>query len=261
MLPSNASKIVIVKQEDTRSSGGQQIQTKSNIKIVSDVISPSNDKPVTTSITNVQPNSATHNRNTSSGGSGLVHIVENDDAKYQNLQEKQKKAYTNLSTRRLMEEEKQVKAAFEKGQLKSEEIPSFKPVMKSGAKDLYEWELVIKGRAGTIWDGGIYKVMLNVPFYFPEKPPKVKFLAPPGKDRFNHIHVYGDGKLCLDLIDPKVFRADVSFIQIAEAIYNIIHGIPNTSSPANLTLNDMYLNDRPKYENLVKEQAKIAGNW
>jgi len=181
-----------------------------------------------------------------------------DDPKYDNMPEKQKKAYTTLSTKRLQEEEKQVKTAFDKGALKKDEILSFKPVMKNGAKDLYEWELVIKGKPGTMWEGGIYRIMLNVPFYFPERPPKVKFMPPPGKDRFNHVHVYGDGRLCLDLIDAKVFRADVSFIAIAEAIYNIIHAPPNISSPANLTLNDLYQNDKPKYESIILEQAKLS---
>jgi len=56
--------------------------------------------------------------------------------------------------------------------------------MKGTAKDLYEWELIIKGKASTVWEGAFIKVMLEVPFYFPEKPPKVKFLPPPGRDKF-----------------------------------------------------------------------------
>jgi len=162
-----------------------------------------------------------------------------------------------LSTKRLIEEEKQVKAAFEKGSLKKDEIVTFKPVMKNAAKDLYEWELVIQGKKDTLWSGSFIKIVIEVPFYYPEKPPKVKFLPPQGKEKFQHVHVYGDGKLCLDLIDAKVFRADVSFIAIAEAIYNVIHAPPNPLSPANLTMNDYYQHDKKKYEEILLEQAKL----
>jgi len=71
------------------------------------------------------------------------------------------------------------------------------------------------------------------------------------------VHVYGDGKLCLDLIDAKVFRADVSFVAIAEAIYNVIHAPPNPLSPANLTMNEYYQHDKAKYEAILLEQAKL----
>jgi len=270
-----SKKIVIIKQEETVV---KPAPSKSNIKIINTTAQPNNvshintetstssisvntsNTSISTTTTSINPistmsigNSGTTQPRPSAGISMI-----SDDPKYENMPDKQKKAYTSLSTKRLQEEEKQVKTAFDKGALKKDEILSFKPIMKNGAKDLYEWELVIKGKPGTLWEGGIYKILLNVPFYFPERPPKVKFLPPPGKDRFNHVHVYGDGRLCLDLIDAKVFRADVSFIAIAEAIYNIIHAPPNISSPANLTLNDSYQNDKAKYESVILEQAKLS---
>jgi len=197
--------------------------------------------------------------NTASTGirSGGVTILD-EDTEFLKMSDQKKKIASSLSTKRLIQEEKQVQEAYDKGTLKKDEVISFKPVMKNGLKDLYEWELLVKGKPGSLWEGGVYKIMLYVPWYFPERPPKVKFIPAPSKDRFQHVHVYGDGKLCLDLIDAKVFRADINFVQIAEAIYNIVYRDPNINSPANLTLNEIYQKDKVQYEAIVKEQASIS---
>lgn len=207
----------------------------------------------TTATTTTQPSSLS----TPGNRPNLVQIVD-DESEFTKMSDQKKKIHMRLSTSRLNQEEKQVQEAFDKGTLKKDEVISFKPVMKNGMKDLYEWELIVKGKPGTIWEGGAFKIMLFVPWYFPERPPRVKFIPPPGRDRFQHVHVYGDGKLCLDLIDAKVFRSDVNFVQIAEAIYNIVHRDPNINSPANLAMNEIYQKDKAQYEAIIREQASVS---
>lgn len=84
------------------------------------------------------------------------------------------------------------------------------------------WECGIPGKAGTDWEGGVYKVIVEFtqvcfnrispicvilflpkPFRlcfvlqeYPTKPPKVKFAKP-----LFHPNVYPCGKLCLDIIN------------------------------------------------------------
>ena len=41
-----------------------------------------------------------------------------------------------------------------------------------GSMNLMRWEAGIPGKAGTMWEGGLYKLVLEFPEEFPTKPPK-----------------------------------------------------------------------------------------
>lgn len=38
--------------------------------------------------------------------------------------------------------------------------------------NLMKWEAGIPGKAGSLWEGGMYKLTLDFPEEFPTKPPK-----------------------------------------------------------------------------------------
>jgi len=52
-----------------------------------------------------------------------------------------------------------------------------KPVKAAdGTMNLMEWEVGIPGKAGTPWEGGLYKLSMTFPEDYPSKPPKCKFV-------------------------------------------------------------------------------------
>ena len=66
-------------------------------------------------------------------------------------------------------------------------LPEIKPQMShsehaadtcAGSVDLLHWKCMIPGKAGTIWDKGLYPVSLIFTESYPSKPPECKF--PPG---------------------------------------------------------------------------------
>ena len=52
-----------------------------------------------------------------------------------------------------------------------------KPVTSADGEtqDLFKWECKIPGKAGSPWEGGVYKLMMEFSEDYPNKPPKCKF--------------------------------------------------------------------------------------
>ena len=66
------------------------------------------------------------------------------------------------------------------------------------------WDVEIKGRENTIWEKYIIKGILTFPPGYPDSPPRFTFL-----NNFQHIHVYDDGAICLNLISENHWRHDI----------------------------------------------------
>lgn len=61
-----------------------------------------------------------------------------------------------------------------------------------------KWECGIPGKAGTDWEGGVYRVVMLFPEDYPSKPPKVQFVPP-----LFHPNVYPSGTICLSILDES----------------------------------------------------------
>jgi ubiquitin-protein ligase len=67
---------------------------------------------------------------------------------------------------------------------------------KNNAVDYNEWNIVIYGKDGTIWDGGEFKCTMQFPEGYPNQPPL--FLMP---KHFLHMNVYISGRVCVDVLN------------------------------------------------------------
>ena len=63
---------------------------------------------------------------------------------------------------------------------------------------LFEWEAVLFGPSDTIWEGGMFTLILEFSDEYPNKPPKVKFTT-----KMFHPNIYNDGRLCLDILNTN----------------------------------------------------------
>ncbi|KAM7538821.1 hypothetical protein Aperf_G00000051547 [Anoplocephala perfoliata] len=61
--------------------------------------------------------------------------------------------------------------------------------------DLYHWEGTIVGPEGTPYEGGIFKLIIELPLEYPFRPPKVKFKTP-----IYHPNIDGFGTICVDIL-------------------------------------------------------------
>lgn len=97
-------------------------------------------------------------------------------------------------------------------------------------------------------EGANYKVTLEFPEEFPDKPPKCKF-----HEGFYHPNVYPSGTVCLSLIDEeKDWKPSISIKAILLGIQDLLAN-PNPQSPAQ----EEAYQDFTRHKNVYV--AKVAG--
>lgn len=72
------------------------------------------------------------------------------------------------------------------------------PAGVSGApteENILKWEAVIFGPTDTPFEEGTFRLSLHFTEEYPNKPPAVKFTS-----KMFHPNVYGDGSICLDIL-------------------------------------------------------------
>jgi ubiquitin-conjugating enzyme E2 R len=106
--------------------------------------------------------------------------------------------------------------------------------------NLYEWRVYIEGPKETMYEGGIFQLLMKFPNDYPMSPPVVTFVSD-----FWHPNVYTDGKVCISILHPP--GADEMSGELPEerwlptqtvttillSIISLLNA-PNTSSPANV---------------------------
>jgi ubiquitin-conjugating enzyme E2 I len=113
------------------------------------------------------------------------------------------------------------------------------------------WNVGIPGKAGTSWEGGLFKLVVSFSPEYPAKPPKCKF--DPG---FYHPNVYPSGTICLSILnEDEDWRPALTFKQLVLGIQELLDN-PNLDSPAQSDAYQAYKRDRALYDRKVRDQAK-----
>ena len=74
-----------------------------------------------------------------------------------------------------------------------------KPMTKpDGSNDLFLWQCGIPGKAGTDWEGGVYKCTLQFSPEYPSRPPVAKFTP-----AIFHPNVFACGQVCLSILKEQ----------------------------------------------------------
>ena len=111
---------------------------------------------------------------------------------------------------------------------------------------LFNWEAVIFGPDDTVWEGGVFNLIIEFSDDYPNKAPKVKFVT-----KMFHPNIYNDGSICLDILSHMWSPVyDVS--SILTSIQSLLTD-PNITSPANNTAAVMYSNNYQEYVTRVKQ--------
>ncbi|KAI9342187.1 ubiquitin-conjugating enzyme/RWD-like protein [Zopfochytrium polystomum] len=106
--------------------------------------------------------------------------------------------------------------------------------------NIYEWEVMIMGPEGTLYEGGFFKALLTFPPDYPLMPPKMKFIS-----EMWHPNVYPNGEVCISILHAP--GEDKWGYESASERWLPIHTVetivlsvismlssPNDESPANL---------------------------
>ncbi|XP_077219883.1 ubiquitin-conjugating enzyme E2 2-like isoform X2 [Tasmannia lanceolata] len=98
----------------------------------------------------------------------------------------------------------------------------------------------------TPWDGGTFKLTLQITEDYPNKPPTVRFVS-----RMFHPNIYADGNICLDILQNQW-----SPIYDVAAILTSIQSLlcdPNPNSPANSEAARMFSENKREYNRRIRE--------
>ena len=126
----------------------------------------------------------------------------------------------------------------------------FKAAPRKGTveDDLFVWDCVIPGKSKTPWEGGLYRVRLEIPQNYPFAPPLCVFDPP-----LFHPNVYPSGKVSLSLLDN--WRPQITLKEILLGI-QILLDDPNFDDPAQMEAFVIHSQGKHLYKNKVLEQAK-----
>ncbi|RAH86763.1 putative SUMO conjugating enzyme [Aspergillus japonicus CBS 114.51] len=69
---------------------------------------------------------------------------------------------------------------------------------RQGVRNMKKWECGIPGKAGLMWEGGLFKMMMVFPDEYPSKPPKCQFNPP-----LFHPNIFPSGTVCLSVLSVK----------------------------------------------------------
>lgn len=107
------------------------------------------------------------------------------------------------------------------------------------------WQAVIFGPDDTPWEGGTFKLLLEFTEEYPNKPPAVRFLS-----KIFHPNVYGDGKICLDILQNQ-WSPIYDIAAILTSIQSLLSD-PNPASPANSEASTLFEQDKREYNRRVR---------
>ncbi len=126
--------------------------------------------------------------------------------------------------------------------------------------NVYDWEILIMGPDGTLFEGGFFKARLVFPSDFPNMPPTMTFIS-----EMWHPNVYEDGRVCISILHPPgedAFNSQESaderwrpILGVEQILVSVISMLsdPNDESPANLDAAVMWRNDKNAFKKKVRQ--------
>jgi ubiquitin-conjugating enzyme E2 G1 len=126
--------------------------------------------------------------------------------------------------------------------------------------NIHEWEILMMGPDGTLFEGGFFKARLVFPNDFPNMPPTMTFTS-----EMWHPNIYTDGKVCISILHPpgddefntqetadERWRPILGVEQILVSVISMLSD-PNDESPANLDAAVMWRNDKLAFKKKVRQ--------
>jgi len=119
---------------------------------------------------------------------------------------------------------------------------------KDNSLNLFKWVCGIPGKKGTCWEGGNFPLTIEFTEDYPTKAPICRF-----PKTFFHPNIYPSGTVCLSILGDD-WKPSITVKQLLLGIQELLDN-PNENSPAQKDAYQLYVTDRNKYYQKVREQT------
>ncbi|KAG9299570.1 hypothetical protein G9A89_020741 [Geosiphon pyriformis] len=118
--------------------------------------------------------------------------------------------------------------------------------------DILVWQAILCGEKDTPYEGGFWKLSIDVPKTYPIHPPKIQFLT-----KLCHPNIsWKTGEICLDIL--KTAWSPAWTLQSACMAIRLLLSTPEANSPLNCdAANLIRCGDKMGYDNLVKMYTQL----
>ena len=111
--------------------------------------------------------------------------------------------------------------------------------------DLYHWIAQVQGPAGTPYEGGVFKVDLQIPQQYPHKAPEIKFIT-----KIYHPNIDAEGRACLDIL--KTWQPSVKMERLIGDIVKLLES-PNGERAVQGEIGVEFMNQRQVFDQKAKQ--------
>ncbi|KAJ4455974.1 putative ubiquitin-conjugating enzyme e2 d e [Paratrimastix pyriformis] len=116
------------------------------------------------------------------------------------------------------------------------------------ADDIYKWDIVMNGPAGTPYAGGRFRLLVQFPPNYPFEAPKVSFAHP-----VYHMNVEKDGShVCLNSLLPGTWRPTVKMTTVVDELAALLAN-PNPDHAVVAEYAALFNTDRVAYDRAARE--------
>ena len=101
-------------------------------------------------------------------------------------------------------------------------------------EDIFKWEATIIGPTETVYEGGVFKLLIHFSDRYPFKPPKIRFLT-----RIYHPNINSSGGICLDILKDQWSPA-LTISKVLLSICSLLSD-PNPNDPLDIDIANLYM--------------------
>lgn len=116
-------------------------------------------------------------------------------------------------------------------------------------EEMDKWRAIITGPPGSVYEDGIFELLIVFPPFYPFSPPKVTF-----KTRIFHCNIF-EKNICLDILKDQWSPA-LTIDKVLLSIVSLLHD-PNPGDPLNREAAELYCNNREEYNRKAKEWVRL----